>query len=81
MTLRMTKTGAAHYRRMMDETGAIVVGRKLFDFTQGWGGQHPLGCPVVVLTHNPPAVDRPGPGAARWRNPVVPRRARCASSA
>ena len=39
----------------MDETGAIVVGRKLFDFTQGWGGQHPLGCPVVVLTHNPPA--------------------------
>jgi dihydrofolate reductase len=55
MTLRMTKTGADHYGRLMDETGAIVVGRKLFDFTQGWGGQHPLGCPVVVLTHNPPA--------------------------
>ena len=55
MTLRMTETGAAYYRRMMDKTGAIVVGRKLFDFTQGWGGQHPLGCPVVVLTHNPPA--------------------------
>jgi dihydrofolate reductase len=131
MTLRMTKTGAADYRRMMDETGAIIVGRKLFDFTQGWGGQHPLGCPVVVLTHNPPSdwphqqfhfvstgiegavkkaveladgkivgakrwrdrqpvpgsrparrgVDRPGPGAARWRNPVVPRRSRCAGSA
>ena len=35
-------------------TGALVVGRKLFDFTNGWGGLHPLGVPVVVLTHSVP---------------------------
>lgn len=55
MTLRMTETSAAYYRGMMEQTGAIIVGRKLFDVTQGWGGRHPIGCPVVVLTHKPPA--------------------------
>ncbi len=55
MTFRMTETGATHFQGMMNKTGAIIVGRKLFDLTQGWGGQHPLGCPVVVLTHRPPA--------------------------
>ena len=38
----------------MARTGAIVCGRRLFDLTQGWGGTHPNGCPIVVLTHNPP---------------------------
>jgi dihydrofolate reductase len=54
MTLRMTEVGAAHFRGLMERTGAIVVGRRLFDITQGWGGTHPLGVPVVVLTHRPP---------------------------
>lgn len=41
----------------------------LFDITHGWGGTHPLGVPVVVVTHEP--CGRP-PGdlrlhAARWR--------------
>ena len=35
-------------------SGALVVGRKLFDFTSGWGGLHPIGLPVVVLTHSVP---------------------------
>lgn len=41
--------------------GAVITGRRTFDIAQGWGGQHPLGCPFFVLTHNPP--DRwVGPG-------------------
>ncbi|HEX4725162.1 MAG TPA: hypothetical protein VH333_21815 [Pseudonocardiaceae bacterium] len=32
--------------------------RHLFDITQGWGGTHPLGVPVVVVTHEP-SVDWP----------------------
>jgi dihydrofolate reductase len=55
MTLRMTEENAEHWRVVTDMTGALVVGRKLFDYTGGWGGLHPLGKPVVVLTHNPPA--------------------------
>ena len=35
-------------------SGALVVGRKLFDYTNGWDGKHPLGVPVVVLTHSVP---------------------------
>ena len=55
MTMRMTQENAEHWRVVTEMTGALVVGRKLFDFTGGWGGLHPLGKPVVVLTHNPPA--------------------------
>jgi dihydrofolate reductase len=54
MTLRMTGPSAAYFRDMVDGTGAIVVGRKLFDLTNGWDGNHPMGCPVVVLTHQVP---------------------------
>jgi len=35
MTLRMTPVSAAHFRGIVENTGAIVVGRKLFDFTGG----------------------------------------------
>ena len=35
-------------------TGAMVFGRRTFDLTHGWGGGHPLGVPVFVLTHTVP---------------------------
>lgn len=54
MTLQMTATSARHFREIVDNTGALIVGRKLFDLTNGWGGNHPMGRPVVVLTHNVP---------------------------
>jgi dihydrofolate reductase len=45
--------------KLLDEAvggiGALVAGRRLFDEANGWGGQHPMGAPVVVLTHEPPA--------------------------
>ncbi|WP_109505386.1 dihydrofolate reductase family protein [Nocardioides speluncae] len=53
--VRMTADNAAYQRALVDRVGAIVVGRHLYDMTSGWGGIHPMGCPVVVLTHNPPA--------------------------
>jgi dihydrofolate reductase len=55
MTMRMTQENAEHWRTVIEMTGALVVGRKLFDFTNGWDGEHPIGKPVVVLTHEPPA--------------------------
>ncbi len=54
MTLRMTQQHAAHWRIVSETSGALVVGRKLFDYTDGWDGKHPLGVPVVVLTHSVP---------------------------
>jgi dihydrofolate reductase len=53
-TFRMTGTSARHFREILSRTGALVVGRRLFDLTNGWDGVHPLGVPVVVLSHRPP---------------------------
>jgi dihydrofolate reductase len=55
MTLRMSAASAEHFRGMVDDTGALVVGRKLFDATGAWGGRHPMDRPVVVVTHSVPA--------------------------
>jgi dihydrofolate reductase len=54
MTFRLTPVSAEHFRNVIDMTGALVVGRRLFDLTDGWGGNHPIGKPVVVVTHSVP---------------------------
>jgi dihydrofolate reductase len=53
MTVHLTPTSAAYFSGLVQATGALVVGRKLYDFTNGWDGQHPLGVHTVVLTHRP----------------------------
>jgi dihydrofolate reductase len=58
MTFRTSAASAAHWKSLVESTGALVVGRHLYDFTNGWGGRHPMDVTTVVLTHNPPA-DRP----------------------
>ena len=50
----LTPQSADYWRSWTQSLGALVVGRELFDLTDGWGGNHPLGVPVVVLTHEPP---------------------------
>jgi dihydrofolate reductase len=55
LTFRLSEVSARHVRDIIDETGVLVVGRRLFDLTDGWGGNHPLGRPVVVVTHSVPA--------------------------
>lgn len=34
--------------------GAIVYGRRTFEVAKGWGGNHPTGAPVIVVTHSVP---------------------------
>ena len=51
LTLRMSQVSADHWRTTLELSGALVVGRKLFDAMGGWGGRHPADKPVVVLTH------------------------------
>jgi dihydrofolate reductase len=48
---------------MFDETGAIVVGRRMFDVSNAWGGTPPGGLPCFVVTHDAPA-DWNGPDSA-----------------
>ncbi len=45
-------------KRMFEESGAFVFGRRTYDITHGWGGAHPVnGVPVFVLTHVPPPAE------------------------
>src|SRR5258705_11665069 len=42
-------------KRMYQESGAFIFGRRTYDLAKGWGGRHPVnGVPVFVLTHRPP---------------------------
>jgi dihydrofolate reductase len=53
-TFRTSAASAEHLREAFDTIGALVSGRRLFDLTGGWGGNHPAGVPVFVVTHNVP---------------------------
>jgi dihydrofolate reductase len=48
--------------RMFAESGAFIFGRRTYEITNGWDGNHPVnGAPVFVLTHNPPKEYPRGP--------------------
>lgn len=54
LDLKMSEVSTRVFSSILTDTGALVVGRFLFDQTNAWGGEHPLQRPVVVLTHTPP---------------------------
>ncbi len=54
MTLHVDQPGASIVQGLVTTMGALVSGRRLFDITDGWGDNHPLGTPVVVVTHHAP---------------------------
>lgn len=56
--MKVSAASARVIQEMWDSTGALIVGRHLYDFTNAWGGRHPMDVPVVVLTHRRPD-DRP----------------------
>jgi dihydrofolate reductase len=60
ISLRVDEASSEVLHDIVDGVGALVCGRRLFDITDGWGDQHPMGAPVVVVTH------RPVENAERW---------------
>ncbi len=52
--LQVSSEDAENYQELMRQTGAIVSGRRMFDVSGAWGGKHPMGVPVVVVTHTIP---------------------------
>ncbi|MGH3879697.1 MAG: dihydrofolate reductase family protein [Actinophytocola sp.] len=59
-TFHVSAASAPMLREAFDGCGALVCGRRLFDHTKGWGGNHPTGAPLFVVTHRP-IVDWPHP--------------------
>ncbi|QYJ15580.1 hypothetical protein Rxycam_01404 [Rubrobacter xylanophilus DSM 9941] len=51
--MKISKASFEYVRPMWDSIGAVVIGRRLFDLTNGWEGRPPAGEHVVVVSHRP----------------------------
>ncbi len=58
----VSEASAEYVRREWGNVGAVVIGRRLFDLTNGWGGVPATGEHVFVVTHEAP-TDWPFPDA------------------
>ena len=67
--IKVSQISADYLRPMWAGIGAMVIGRHLFDMTNGWEGTPPAGDHVVVVSHRP----RPGDWQPSGSNPVHPR--------
>ena len=55
IAFEVDEAGAEALGDLTEPAGALVSGRRLFDIAGGWNDAHPIGAPVVVVTHEPPA--------------------------
>ena len=61
--LKVSRTSYDYVRPYWDQIGVTIVGRHVFDLTDGWDGKPPSGIDhVVVVTHRP-APEGWDPGA------------------
>jgi dihydrofolate reductase len=61
ITFRVSAASAAYVRAQMESArgSAFVCGRRVFDYTGGWGGNPPGGGRAFVVTHREPPTDWP----------------------
>jgi dihydrofolate reductase len=50
---KVSQASAGYVRPTWDGIGSMVIGRHLFDLTDGWEGRPPAGEHVVVVSHRP----------------------------
>jgi dihydrofolate reductase len=51
--LKVSPASAPYVKAMWTSIGSMVIGRHLFDITNGWEGSPPTGEHVVVVSHRP----------------------------
>jgi len=61
---RTTQASKDFMQAVYPRIGAVVIGRRLFDHTDGWGGVPATGDHVFVVTHKPPTGWKHAGGAA-----------------
>jgi dihydrofolate reductase len=49
------------FREFIDSAGAVITGRRTYDVTNGWEGNHPMRVPCFVVTHDVPTDVPDGP--------------------
>jgi len=52
-SFRVSEASLGYVRPMWQRIGTTVIGRRLFDLTNGWEGTPPTGDHMVVVTHRP----------------------------
>ncbi len=52
-SFKVSKASFGYVRPTWDSIGSMVIGRHLFDLTNGWEGSPPAGEHVVVVSHRP----------------------------
>jgi dihydrofolate reductase len=59
MTFHVAPASADYLKRHLAEAAgsALVCGRRVFEYTHGWGGNPPGGGKAFVVTHRPPPED------------------------
>ena len=61
VAFEVDEASAEALRELTEAPGALVSGRRLFEIAHGWNDMHPVGAPVVVVTHRAPSD-----AAERW---------------
>ena len=61
-TFHVSQASAEHVQPFWDAVDVTVIGRRLFDTTNGWDGKPAAGNQLVVVTHRP----LPEPWLAAW---------------
>lgn len=54
MAVKIDQASVDLLQAALKRGGAIIIGRRLFDITNGWNGNPPIEVPVFVVTHTPP---------------------------
>jgi len=67
--IKVSRASADHVKTMWAGIGSMVIGRHLFDITNGWEGVPPAGDHVIVVSHRP----RPDDWHPEGLHPVHPR--------
>ena len=55
--IKVSQVSARYLRPILAGIGAMVIGRHLFDMTNGWEGAPPVGDHVIVVSHRPRPAD------------------------
>jgi dihydrofolate reductase len=67
--IKVSRASADYVKTMWAGIGSMVIGRHLFDITNGWEGVPPAGDHVIVVSHRP----RPDDWHPEGLHPVHPR--------
>ena len=57
LTFHVSKASAARIREVWPTIGCLISGGRLFRITNGWGGVHPVGVPMVIVSRSPEPAD------------------------